>query len=462
MQILGQITRVMLAIIKTFRLALPKLGVGWMFALLTVNFNRITIVELSIPAVAVTAMLGLHYFLSPFQVISGRLADRSPVLGLRRTPYMLFAGIFASLVFVALPSVAQAMGAQNPLGYAAGFALLIVFGVCIAVMGDAHHALIAEVTQPKSRGGVISVVWTFTILSTIIAAVVMQIVMPEYSPELMQKLYNMTPFVVIGSILVGLVGVEKRLTGDALGKALEQTAKVTPQGNPVVSAITVLKTNRQAWGFFAFIFVAIFSIFLQDNILEPFGAEVFGMSVGETAKFQQTWGGGVLIGMLLIGGISVFANISKRNIALVGSLGTAAGMALLAFASLSETQALLTPALFGMGFATGFFNVGALSMMMDMTIEGATGLYMGIWGMAQAFGNGAASFGGGILHTSLIETGFLSPATAYFAIFTVEAIGMSIAAYILVSLSVERFHNLHDARLKHNDAILAMEAGMSS
>jgi len=39
-----------------------------------------------------------------------------------------------------------------------------------------------------------------------------------------------------------------------------------------------------------------------------------------------------------------------------------------------------------MGFSTGLYNVGALSLMMDMTVEGATGLYMGMWGMAQAFG----------------------------------------------------------------------------
>ena len=46
MAILKAIGRFILALIKTFRLALPKLGVGWMFALLTINFNRITISEL--------------------------------------------------------------------------------------------------------------------------------------------------------------------------------------------------------------------------------------------------------------------------------------------------------------------------------------------------------------------------------------------------------------------------------
>lgn len=455
MQLIGKFLRIILAIIKTFRLALPKLGVGWMFALLTINFNRITIVELDVTAVAVTAMLALHYFLSPFQVIAGRFADRSPVFGLRRTPYMLLGATIASLLFLALPSIAQGMGAGSALAFAAGFGIFILYGICIAVMGDTHHSLIAEVVEPKSRGGVISVVWTFSILSTIIAAGVMQSMMEVYSAEAMQQLYNLTPFIVIGSVLLGVIGIEKRLTGEALGEALAKAREVAPQGNPIAAAITVLRTNSQAWGFFAFIFVAIFSIFLQDNILEPFGAEVFGMTPGETSSFQQFWGGGVLIGMMIIGALSVLLPFGKRNIAMVGCIGTALGMLMLAYAALSAQEPLVMPALFLMGIFTGFFNVGALSMMMDMTVEGATGLYMGLWGMAQAFGNGTASFGGGLLHTSLIETGAFSPSVAYFLIFGVEAIGMTIAGVILWRLSVQGFHSLHRATL--SDTVLAME-----
>ena len=457
MNIVSKVVRWLLAIIKTFRLALPKLGVGWMFALLTINFNRITIVELNVTAVAVTAMLAMHYFLSPFQVISGRIADSKPIFGLRRTPYLLLASIVGSLVFLALPTAAHAMGDGNALGYLLGFGLLAVFGVSIAVMGDSHHSLIAETIEPKYRGGVISVVWTFTILSTIIAAVVMNIVMPEYSPEAMQRLYNLTPFIVIISAFVGLIGIEKRLSGDALTKAIEKSQQAAPKGNPISAAIQVLRENSEAWAFFGFIFISILSIFLQDNILEPFGAEVFGMSLSETTSFQPTWGGGVLIGMVLIGIVSVIFSIKKRTIALVGCIGTGLGYALLAYAAMTQQAELIKPSLTFMGLFTGFFNVGALSMMMDMTVEGATGLYMGLWGMAQAFGNGAASFGGGLLHTGLIETGALSPAVAYGVIFGLEAAGMTLAAGLLWTLSVKRFRSLTESHLSTSDAVLAME-----
>ncbi len=462
MSMISKISFGLKAVIKTLRLALPKLGVGWMFALLTINLNRVAIVELKVTAIIITTMLALHYFLSPFQVISGRIADRYPLFGYRRTPYLLFGALASSLVFIALPTILINMGQRELWAYVAGFIAFIIYGIGIAFVGDSHHALIAEVTEPRSRGAVISVVWTFTIISTIFSAIVFIQVMPYYTPEAMQRLYNLTPLVVLGFTLLGIVGMEKRLTGEALKVAIARARAVAPDGNPLSAAAKVLRQNKQARGFFVFVFIAIFAIFLQDNILEVFGAEVFGLTLAETTRFQPMWGGGVLIGMILMGILSTVFAISKRTIVIVGCLGTSLGMSVLALGALTHHQEVVLPSLVLMGLFTGFFNVGALSMMMDMTIDGATGLYMGLWGMAQAFGNGAASMGSGALHTGLIETGLMTPAVAYFSIFSAEAVGMAVAAAIVWRLSVTRFRHEHEASLTHADALLAMESGAAA
>jgi len=459
MQYLSRMLRLLRAVVKTLQLALPKIGIGWMFALLTIDFNRIAIVELGVAAILITAMLGLHYFLSPFQVVAGRLADRHPLFGLRRTPYLLLSSMVAGLLFMALPPLAHAMGAGSTAAVGGGFLLFILFGIAIAFHGDSHHALIAEVTEPRARGAVISVVQIVLILSTIVAAVVMNIVRPEYSPEAMQRLYNLTPFIVILSALIGVLGMEKRLTGDALRVAQAQARAAAPEGNPLRVAAQTLRANPQARGFFVFLFVAMLAIFLQDNILEVFGAEVFGMSVEETTRFQPTWGGGVLIGMLVMGALSVALPIRKKTIALIGCGGTVLGMLALASAALLQQRGLVFPTLFCMGIFTGFFNVGALAMMMDMTIEGATGLYMGLWGMGQSFGTGLASFGSGALHTGLIESGLLSPSAAYFGIFAFEGLVMAVAGLILYRISVAHFHDLHETTLTRRDLAQALEAG---
>jgi MFS transporter, BCD family, chlorophyll transporter len=146
-------------ILKTARLATIRVGAGWMFALLTFNFNRVTIADLGAIAVIVTSLIGLHHFISFFQVYWGRFADRVPIFGYRRTPYILISGLCASLIFLLLPSVAVGLGERSPLATLQAFVLVTLFGVCMAMNGSSSNALIAEVTTPKERGGVIAFVW---------------------------------------------------------------------------------------------------------------------------------------------------------------------------------------------------------------------------------------------------------------------------------------------------------------
>lgn len=447
MNLLAAAFRALRGIVKTLRLALPKLGIGWMFALLTSNFNRITIHELGIAAVLITVMIGLHQFLSPFQVVFGRLADRHPILGMRRTPYMLIGALVAGLTFLALPPLALAMGRGSALAVLASFALLIVFGVGIAATGDAHHALIAEVTDERTRGGVIAVVWTFTIISSIIAAGVIKVVMPTYSYAAMQSLYNLTPLIVFGSALLGVLGIERRLRGPELAAAIARSNSAAPAGNPLGAAMGLLRENPQVRAFFAFVFLSILGVFLQDAVLEVFGADVFSMSVAETTTFTQTWGGGVLAAMMLVGILSVFAPLSKKLLATVGAAGTALGLGLLTLSAFTGQRALLNPALVVMGLSTGVYNVGALSMMMDLTVEGATGLYMGLWGIAQALGTGFASIISGALKSLLIETGLMSAQMGYTAIFGLETVVMVVSIAMLRAVSVEAFRGMTRAEL---------------
>lgn len=448
----------LLGVVKVLRLALPKIGVGWMFAILTSNFNQIAIKDLAVPAVLITVMIGLHHFLSPFQVFWGRVADRHPILGYRRTPYMLLGGLISSLVFLMLPSLAVAMGQGAPLAIGAGVLLMVIFGISIAAMGDTHHALIAEVTTPQTRSTTIAVVWTFTIASAIASAIVMKVVMGDsYSFEKMQALYNLSPIIVLVSSVLGVAGMERRLTAEQARAAAQASQAAAPAGNAFSAALGLLRQNGQVRGFFMFVLLSILGIFLQDAILEVFGRDVFAMTLKETTSFQQVWGGGVLLGMLAVGGLTAFIPLNKKLLATIGGAGTTFGLGLLTLTALSEQRALLNPALLVMGLSTGLFNVGALSMMMDMTVPGATGLYMGLWGMAQAFGQGFASIISGGLRTVLIESQLLSNQLGYTAIFGLETLVMLVAIAILRGVSIEEFQGL-----TRGDLVRTMEAGASA
>jgi len=440
---------------KTLRLAIVRVGAGWMFALLTFNFNRVTIADLGALAVIVTSLIGLHHFISFFQIYWGRFADRHPIFGFRRSPYILLSGLVASLVFLFLPSVAVGLGERSPGATLAAFVLIAIFGVSMAMNGSSSNALVAEVTTEKERGGVVAVVWATIIISGIVSAVVSRVIMPEYTPAAMQQLYNLTPFVVLGAALLGLVGMERRISREehAAILAAQPEERATPAGTFRVAS-NLMRTNPQVRAFFAFVLLAIMGIFLQDAILEPFGAEVFGMAQKDTAAFQQAWGGGALLGMLGIGILSTMLPLTKKTIATIGGLGVAGGLALLAASGLTLQPGLITPGLVILGLGIGFFNVGALSMMMEMTIEGQAGLYMGIWGMAQGLGNGFANVVSGAMHTGLIETGILPASVGYGAIFGLEALLMVVAVGILRGISVQEFKGLSRQDI---NTVLAMD-----
>jgi BCD family chlorophyll transporter-like MFS transporter len=426
-------------VVWTLRLALPKMGVGWMFALLTIDFNRVAIFELGIAAILVTTLLSIHYFLSPFQVIVGRIADTRPIMGYRRTPYLLLGSFVASLLFLALPKVTLALGAGGLASYPVAILLFVLFGISTAVIADSYHSLLAEVTDKKNRSGVIAVIWIVMILSTILSAVTMNAMRSEFTPENMQRLYNLTPFIVVGFTLLGVLGMEKRLQPDELRAARDRARALAPPGNPLRSAIRLLSSNPNTRGFFAFIAIAIFAIFLQENLIEVFGAEVFGMGIQETTRFQPIWGGGVLLGMAISGVLGSLFKISRKQLVLIGCSGAAAGFAFLGGVAFFEVQSLLTLTLFTMGLFTGVFNVGALALMMEMTVEGATGMYMGLWGTAQGLGMALSSLSSGAIHTAFIGSGLLAPKTVYMGIFLLEAVALMVAAMILYPISLKAF-----------------------
>ncbi|NTV65735.1 MAG: BCD family MFS transporter, partial [Oscillochloris sp.] len=253
-----------------------------------------------------------------------------------------------------------------------------------------------------------------------------------------------------------LIGVEPRITAEEHAKILaEQPAETdSPLGTLRVAA-RLMNTNIQARSFFFYVLLGIMGIFLQDAILEPFGAMVFGMPQKDTAAFQQVWGAGALLGMFGIGTLSNFFPIAKKTIATIGAIGIALGLALISASSLLHQVTLITPGLFLLGLSIGFFNVGSLSMMMEMTIEGQAGLYMGMWGMAQGLGNGLANVLSGALLSALVESHLMSATLGYALIFGFEAFLMVAAAVILRGVSVQKFKGL-----THHDigVVLAMDA----
>lgn len=429
----------------TIQFMLSKFAIAWMFALITINFNRVAIFDLGIVAVLVTTMIGLYPFFGPLQPMFGRITSRYPIFGYRRSPYLLIGLMVGSFVFPPLPALMVAMSEGSPAAYAAGFGLFFVFGAMIALMANTYLDLIAECTTEQTRSKVFAAAWAGQTGIIVLWALVFRWMMPEFSLEAMQRLYNLTPLVVLVLGVLSIWGLERRLT-PAEVTAARHNPHITADVAPVRESLALL-AHPAARSFFFFVMLSFPAIFLQDSLQEVFGGEVLGMTVGETTLFQQIFNGMVSIGMALTGalgarllgisgGAALLPMSAKKRIAVLGGSGATASLLLQAYAAATASTILFNLALGLFGLTVGIFTFAAVTMMSDMTVEGKTARYLGLWSLAQAVGLGSSFLLGGALHSILIGSGWLGATTGYAVIFGLEALGMAVCVWSVRGASV--------------------------
>ena len=133
----------------------------------------------------------------------------------------------------------------------------------------------------------------------------------------------------------------------------------------------------------------------QDVLLEPFGAEAFGMTVTQTTRITSIWGTFVLIAHLIAGGLEGrVQNVPWRKLAIWLPWQ---GFVVIVFSGFIRS---LTNFYFGvilLGIGTGLSTVANLSLMFDLTVAGSVGLYIGAWGFSNALSRLAGSLLGGIV-----------------------------------------------------------------
>src|SRR4030042_1111412 len=94
---------------KRIQLGLIHVAVAMTLVPIQSTLNRVMIKELSIAATLVALFASLPYLFSPIQVAIGSFSDRHPVLGFRRTPYILAGLILCVAGVIVSPQVAFLM-----------------------------------------------------------------------------------------------------------------------------------------------------------------------------------------------------------------------------------------------------------------------------------------------------------------------------------------------------------------
>ena len=205
------------------------------------------------------------------------------------------------------------------------------------------------------------------------------------------------------------------------------------------------KTFRMIWGddrtrrFFLFLSVATFSAWMQDNVLEPFGAEVFGLDVGGTTRLTSYWGTATVV--VLIASIIIWRKRRPEEQSKPSSIGLlimAAGMGMLAASALLVSTAIFFSGLIVFGAGFGLYTFGGLSLMVAMSPDPHSGAYLGLWTVAILVPKGLGTFTGGVIRDVMLALG--SPAeVAYGSIFAISAAGLIFAAVLVTAIDVIGF-----------------------
>ncbi|RIK38611.1 MAG: MFS transporter [Chloroflexi bacterium] len=430
---------------KVAQLSLVHVGVSITVVPVTSTLNRIMIADMNLSALFVGVLVALPYLLSPLQVVIGHWADRHPLWGRHRTPWVVVGGLMAAFGSYLTPHAVYLLEHNYALGLLAAVGSFVVWGMGVNIASVSYLSLVSELTDENSnwRSRAVSVMWTAMILSTIVTAIGLSSLLEPYSEAALYTAFGAVWLVACFCVLVGSAGLEPPATAN---RQVQHRAD-----NPLV-AFRVLAHNPTAHRFFVYLLVVLVSIHAQDVLLEPFGAEALALPVAMTSRLTSIWGVGLFL--TLIGGLPLVRRWGKKPSAHVGALVTALAFALIIATGVAGQPSLFMASVFLLGLGGGLMTVSNLSFMLDMTVPQAAGLYMGAWGVANFTGQAVGNIVSGLVRDLLYWlTG--SAILGYVVVFGLEVLGLLAAVWLLRTISVEEFRRAAEVRLADVVALAA-------
>jgi BCD family chlorophyll transporter-like MFS transporter len=291
-----------------------------------------------------------------------------------------------------------------------------------------YLSLASELSSEQERGKTIATMWFMMIVSIIGTAIGISRMVDPYTPAAMMR-----AFVVVGAsaLTLGLAGLFRLEPRSIMGSAKTQSETYT-----VKQMMSAIFGNPVAKTFFVYLLLLLAALLGQDVLLEPFGAEAFGMTVTETTRITSLWGTFVLVAILIAGALE--GRVQKRMVAQAGNLGALAGFITIVLSGFFRNVGIFYSGVTLLGVGTGLSTVANLSLMFDLTVAGNVGLYIGAWGFSNAMSRLAGSLLGGIVRDGVTQATGVA-LSGYMVVFAIEATMLAAAALMLARIDVSAF-----------------------
>ena len=414
--------------LKRIQLGLIHVAVAMTLVPINSTLNRVMIKELAISATLVAILASLPYLFAPVQVAIGSYSDRHPILGFRRTPYILVGLILCVIGLLVSPYIAFLMADNLPLGILAGLLAFGAWGMGYNLSSVSYLSLASEISGENGRGKTIATMWFMMIVAIIATAIGLSRMVDPYTPEALIRAFG---YVAASALILGLVGLIRLEPRSSFSSSKDSSESYTIK--QMTSAIT---QNPVARIFFIYLLLLLAAILGQDVLLEPFGAEAFGMTVTQTTRITSIWGTFVLIAIIVAGLLE--GRMAKKTIAQLGNLGALAGFVVIVASGFIRSTSIFYTGVTLLGLGTGLSTVANLSLMFDLTAPGMVGLYIGAWGFSNALSRLTGTLLAGIMRDVVNQlTGVAL--SGYLVVFGIEALMLFAATLMLTRIDVQKF-----------------------
>ena len=412
-----------LSLPRLLRLSLFQLSTGMAVVLLTGTLNRVMVVELGQAAVWVSLMLAIPLLLAPARALIGYRSDHHrSYLGWRRIPY-LWSGTmmqFGGLAFMpfALILMTEAHSGPEWMGPVAAMGAFLLTGLGMHVAQTAGLALATDLATEETRPRVVALLYFMLLVGMIGSALIFAAFLENFS------YFRLIQVIQSAAVVTLVLNVAAMLKQEMRRPDLTDHSLARPTfGHAWQDFIALPRARRLLWA----LGLGTMGFTMQDILLEPYGAQVLGLSVSDTTLLTAMFAGGMILALLLT---------SRRlgngaDPIRTASMGILIGI--VAFAAVILSAPFQAPALFQLGAAliglgNGLFAVGMLTAAMVFGGDKMAGLTLGAWGAVQAAAAGVAMFSGGAIRdlvagwadAGLLGIALQTPASGYGAVYHIE------------------------------------------
>ncbi len=410
---------------RLLRLSLFQVSVGMAAVLLTGTLNRVMILELGMSASLVAAMVSLPLLFAPLRALIGFRSDNHrSLLGWKRVPYIWFGTLmqFGGLAILPFALLVMSGGGTGPavvghIGAALGFLLV---GSGMHTTQTAGLALATDLAPEDTRPRVVALLYVMLLIGMMVSALVIGRLLTNFSPT---RLVGVVQGAAALTMVLNLIALWKQ---EARNSAATMNAEAVP---PFAQVWAAFMAQPRTLRLLVAVGMGAAAFSMQDVLLEPYGGQILGLSVGSTTSLTALWALGMLLGFGLAAR-RLGQGGEPHRLAGFGAVAGIAAFALVILAAPLDSVGLLCVGATIIGFGAGLFSVGTLTAAMAISIPGQAGLALGAWGAVQASCAGLA-IALGAFARDLISAAAVSerlgptlagPATGYGAVYLAEIV----------------------------------------